>query len=511
MNDRHIVVVGAGPGGLTASMILARRGFRVTTFEKRNEVGGRNSPIRLGPFTFDTGPTFLMMRFILDEMFREAGRRVEDYLELVRLEPMYDLVFDDSRMQFTTDHAAMKEQIRAHFPGREEGLDAFLKKEGARFDHLYPCLQKDYGSFAAYLDPVFWRAVPYLGAGRSVYGTMHRHFKDEWLTLCFTFQSKYLGMSPWDCPAAFGMLPYIEHAYGVYHVQGGLSEISAAMARVLEEAGGELHLETPVRRLLIEHGQVRGVELEGGDKVEADEVVVNADFAQAMGGLVEPHNLRKWHPDRLVEKAFSCSTFMLYLGLDKLYDVPHHTIVFARDYRGNIEDITHRGVPSHDMSFYVRNASVTDPSLAPEGKSAVYVLVPVPNCTAALHWDEQRDAYRERVLDVIAARTPMPDIRDHIEAEHVITPEDWWLDYDVYIGATFSMAHTIGQLLYFRPHNEFEELEHCYLVGGGTHPGSGLPTIYESGRITANLISRRHGVPFEPPTPLPAPSEMPGS
>jgi phytoene desaturase len=331
---------------------------------------------------------------------------------------------------------------------------------------------------------------------------MKKYFKDDLLTTCFTFQSKYLGMSPWTCPAAFSMLPYIEHAYGVYHVQGGLSEISAAMAHVVESKGGEVHLEAPVRRLLVEGGRAVGVELETGEEVRADEVVINADFGYAVSELVEPAHLRKWTPRALEKKQWSCSTFMLYLGLDKVYDMPHHTIVFAEDYRENIRDITERMVLSRDMSFYVRNSSVTDPRVAPEGKSGIYVLVPVPNCRAGIDWAAEKDRYRNAVIDAMERRTALSDIRAHIEQERVIVPDEWRTDYDVYIGATFNLAHTIGQMLVFRPGNRFAEIENCYLVGGGTHPGSGLPTIYESGRISANLISAAHNVAFEPPSPL---------
>jgi phytoene desaturase len=487
-------------------MILAHRGLRVTVFEKKPVVGGRNAPVRLGPFRFDTGPTFLMMKFILDEVFREAGERSQDHLDFVLLDPMYRLLFRDRELSFTHDHERMRREIAANFPGREEGLERFLVKERGRFEHLFPCLQKAYGGLLAYLAPVFLKAVPYLGGTRKVFDVMQGYFGDEELTLCFTFQSKYLGMSPWDCPAAFSMLPYIEHAYGVYHVTGGLCEISAAMADVAQSRGAEVHLNTEVSGLVVENGDVKGVELSDGERVEADEVVVNCDFAHAMNTLVAPELLRKWGPEQLERKRYSCSTFMLYLGLDKVYDMPHHAIVFADDYRANLVDITERKVLSDDLSFYVRNASVTDPTLAPEGKSAVYVLVPVPNCRADIDWGQRASAYREHVLDVIQERTPMGDIRAHIEEEKTITPGGWWSDYGVHIGATFSLAHNIGQLMHLRPHNRFEELGHCYLVGGGTHPGSGLPTIYESGRISANLICAAHGVPFEPPSPLSAPA-----
>ncbi|MGD2175491.1 MAG: phytoene desaturase family protein, partial [Candidatus Brocadiaceae bacterium] len=424
-------------------------------------------------------------------------------MEFVRLEPMYRLVFGEFAMDFTTDHERMKQEIRAAFPGREDGLDAFMEKERAKFRHLFPCLQKPYVRWTSLFTPVFLKALPYLDLRSTVMENVLGYFGEESLGVCFSFQSKYLGMSPWDCPAAFTILPYIEHEYGVYHVMGGLSEISAAMAKVVEEEGGEIHLETPVTRLVTEGREVRGVELEGGERVYGDEVVLNSDFGYAMSELVGSARLKKWGEDKLRDRPFSCSTFMLYLGLDKVYDLPHHSIIFADDYLDNLEDVFKRKTLSDDMSYYIRNATITDPTLAPEGKSAVYVLVPVPNQKSGIDWEQQREPYRDRVLEAIESGTCMSDVRQHIEAERVITPLDWEQEYNVFLGATFNLAHTLGQMMYFRPRNRFEELEHCYLVGGGTHPGSGVPTILESGRISANLICDHYDVPYPPPAPLP--------
>jgi phytoene desaturase len=287
----------------------------------------------------------------------------------------------------------------------------------------------------------------------------------------------------------------VEHAFGVYHVMGGLSEISGAMAKICRELGVQLRPGTPVKQLLLEGRRVRGVELRNGEKVFGDETVLNADFGYAMKNLVPPGVLKKYSAENMNRREFSCSTFMLHLGLDKVFDMPHHTIFFAGDYQGNIRDIFERKVLSEDISFYVRNASVTDPSLAPPGHSSVYVLVPVPNQTAKIDWGREQQVFRERVLQAIEKRADMKNLTSHIREEVVFTP-DTWQSMNIQFGATFNLAHALRQMLYFRPHNQFEELDNCYLVGGGTHPGSGLPTIYESGRIAANLIARRHGVPF---------------
>ena len=494
-NSNQIIIVGAGPGGLTTAMLLAARGFKVTVFEKASHVGGRNAAIVRNGYKHDTGPTFLMMKFILDEVFEEAGRHIGDYLKCVKLEPMYRLQFEDVRLEPTTAREAMLQQLDQHFPGNRDGYDKFMAVEKERFHRMYPCLQKDYASVGQYLSKDMLRALPKLSIGRSLISVLGDYFREEKLKLSFTFQSKYLGMSAWDCPGAFAILPYVEHAFGVYHVMGGLSEISEAMAKVCRELGVNLRLGAPVKQLVLEGRKVRGVELASGEKVLADETVLNADFGYAMKYLVPPGALKKYSPEKVDSREYSCSTFMLYLGLDNIYDLPHHTIFFAGDYKRNISDIFQSKVLSDDLSFYVRNASVTDPALAPPGHSAIYVLVPVPNRTAQIDWAKEKPAFRDRVLAAMEQRGGMTDLRKHIHDEIVFTPQTWQ-DMNIQFGATFNLAHSLNQMLYFRPRNKFEELDNCYLVGGGTHPGSGLPTIYESGRIAANLISRRYGVEF---------------
>jgi phytoene desaturase len=354
---------------------------------------------------------------------------------------------------------------------------------------LYPCLEQPYHKASTLLSLQLLAAVPYVALGRSLFDVMRGIFGDDDLALAFTFQSKYLGMSPWACPGLFSIIPFIEHAFGVYHPIGGLSRISDAMADVARGHGAEIHLGAPVERILVEDRKAVGVRLASGEEARGDDVVINADFGYAMTRLFEPGVLRKYTPSRLSRMALSCSTFMLYLGLDTVYDVPHHTIVFARDYRSNVEAVFRGHELSSDISFYVRNADVTDSTLAPEGHSALYVLVPVPNLRGVMDWETTRESFRELALDTIASRTEMTDIREHIREERIVTPFDWRDRANVYEGATFNLAHNMRQLIYLRPRNKFEEIENCYLAGGGTHPGSGLPTIYQSGRIAADLIT----------------------
>ena len=497
MSKRKVAVIGAGPGGLTAAMILARRGVEVELFEAKDRVGGRNAQIDLGPYRFDTGPTFLMLKYLLDEVFTEAGFNSGDLLDFTPLEPMYRLQFRDFHIDSSTDRDKMAAQLEALRPGGADAFRRYFEREAQRFGRMAPCLQKDYSSFRELFCRDMRHALPQLSLGRSVLDVLKGYFGDEQLALAFSFQSKYLGMSAWECPGAFAMLSYVEYAYGIWHVTGGLSEISRVMAETAQKNGAKLHLNTRVKQLLLDGKKTTGVELEDGTRVEADSVFINADFAQAMEHLVTPGTLKKYTPQKLEQKKFSCSTFMLYLGLDKLYDAPHHTIFFAGDYHKNVGDIFKRKVLSEDLSFYIRNASITDPTLAPEGHSAVYVLVPCPNLRADIDWIQETPRFRQLVLDHIRRQPGWEDIEEHIVQEKVIAPPDWEQDYDVYAGATFNLAHSLNQMLYFRPRNRFEEIGNCYLVGGGTHPGSGLPTIYESGRISANLFCKDRGIAYE--------------
>jgi phytoene desaturase len=240
------------------------------------------------------------------------------------------------------------------------------------------------------------------------------------------------------------------------------------MARVVEELGGKIHLPCPVRSLVLDGRKVTGILLESGETVAADEVVINADFAHAMSRLVPEGKLKKYTPKKLAEKKYSCSTFMIYLGIDGTVPLDHHTIFFAKDYHANLNDISKRKVLSKDISFYVQNASVTDPSLAPAGKSALYILVPTPNQSGSVAWGEERESFKNHVLDLVEKRANIPDLRSRVRVERVISPLDWQEDGRIYLGATFNLAHTFSQLLYLRPRNKFEELDHCYLVGGGT-------------------------------------------
>jgi phytoene desaturase len=489
---KDVIIIGAGPGGLSAGMLLASDGYNVKIFEKQNYLGGRNSKVDLENYTFDLGPTFFIMKSILEEIFEKTGKKLEDYVNLVEINPMYRLKFGNGTSFYpwsSNYEKKMLEEIEKAFPGESSGYLAYLQREEVKYQKLIPCLQVPYCSWKDLLKPNFLKALPYLDAHLSLYNNMKRYFKDDLLKLAFTFQAKYIGMSPWEAPGTFSIISYLEHSNGVYHVEGGLNRLSGAMAEVIKEKKGTIELSSPVSKIVFEGKKAVGVKLSDGRVINGDHIIMNADFAEGMSKLV-PENLRKKYSDfNLYKKKFSCSTFMLYLGIDKVYDeFPHHNIIFANDYRSNVDDITQNKILSEDFSFYVQNASISDTTLAPKGKSILYVLVPVPNNKSKIDWEKEKIGFRDKIIQALEKEGEFKDLSNHIEVERIITPKEWEEEKDVYLGATFNLGHQVSQMLIFRPHNKLEGYENLYLVGGGTHPGSGLPTIYESGRITADLI-----------------------
>jgi phytoene desaturase len=352
------------------------------------------------------------------------------------------------------------------------------------------------------VSPVVADALPHVGLAHSLHATAGDYFKDEALRLAFSFQSAYLGMSPWECPGGFSMVPYVEHAWGIRHVRGGVHQLCLALARVAQSLGARVRTRAEVTRLVTLGDRCVAVELASGEKLAADEVIVNADAALALGRLLEHGPSLRWNRRHLEHLDESCSTFMLYLGLDRQLPLRHHTFFFAEDYRAEMERLFHAGVLGHDLSLYVCNPSVSDPTLAPEGHSALYVLALVPNTRSRVDWAEEGRWLYRTVLHALEQRSGL-SIAPHVRAESSISPTQWERDYAVSHGAVFGPAHHIGQLLALRLPNQLPWPSNVLLAGGATSPGSGLPTILESARIATRLICERHGVAFPPSRALP--------
>ena len=513
-------------------MLLAHAGAQVTVLERRGHVGGRTSALEfpapcgrtadrrgganppLNPqrstldpsprYRFDTGPTFFLYPRVLGEIFAAVGRDLFTEVPMVRLDPQYRLEFGaGGRLDATPDVAEMERQIAAISPADAGNFARFLDDNREKLARFRPILESPFNSWRDAASPVLAKMLPLVRPWLSLDGELGRYFQDPRLRVAFSFQSKYLGMSPFRCPSLFSILSFLEYEHGVWHPLGGCAAVSEKMAEICLDLGVDIRLNEPVEKIRFRGRRAVAVETPA-DVYPTDALVINADFGRAMTRLVPDELRRRWTDRRLDKKKFSCSTFMLYLGVDGLEeDLPHHTIYIAEDYQRNLREIETEKTLSDDPSVYVQNAGVTDPSLAPAGKSTLYVLAPVTNESPHVDWDRDGDAFRERVLDQVERRFGVADLRDRIEVEHRITPADWDGGYEIHRGATFNLAHNLGQMLHLRPRNRFEDLEGVYLVGGGTHPGSGLPVIYESARITSRLLAEDYDFDEVPSAEMP--------
>jgi phytoene desaturase len=492
--SKRVVIVGAGPGGLATAMLLARSGIHVTVVEKHGRVGGRTSTLEQDGFKFDIGPTFFLYPRVLKEIFADAGYDLDREVPMVRLDPQYRLVFGDGgQIDATADVAEMEKQIAAISPGDAAEFKNFLTRNRKKLESFLPVLESPFENWRDLMKPELMKLLPLMKPWLSLDGDLRSHFKDERIRLGFSFQSKYLGMSPFRCPSLFSILSFLEYEHGVFHPIGGCGAVTAAMARICKELGVEFLMEEPVEEVLVEKGKAIGVRT-AKNTLKADAVVMNADFADAARKLIPAKHRSKWSDKKIESKKFSCSTFMMYLGIEGRYDdIAHHTIYLAENYKQNLSDIEELHRLSENPSFYVQNASVTDATLAPKGMSTLYVLLPVTHETGLIDWKVETPKFRELALQQIA-RIGIKDIESRIVTERVITPQGWGEEFGLHKGATFSMAHSLDQMLHLRPHNRFEDVRGMYLTGGGTHPGSGLPVIFQSARISSTLLLEDLGI-----------------
>lgn len=504
----RVAIVGGGPGGMSCAVLLAASGLDVTVFEARPVLGGRTARIELTgdddkTYAFDRGPTFFLMPYVLEEIFAAAGRDLHDYATLTRLDPMYRLILGRENdtpitLDCTQDLSEMSRRLSAISPTDAANFQRFIADNREKLRLMEPILRRPIRSLFDLADFETAKVLPHLNPHLSVHGLLSRYFKHPLVQRAVSFQSKYLGMSPRDCPSIFTILPFIEYEYGIWHPTGGCNALIDAMARVFEELGGMIRLGSPVERVTFNGQQATGVVVDG-ETLAYDHIVINADAPWAIKNLipasVRPASISNAAIDR---KKYSCSTFMLYLGLDGEIDLPHHTIYVTGKYEDNLADITDRGVLSDEPSMYICNPSAMDPSLAPAGQSAAYVLVPTPNCkigeAGGIDWSRESQGLRATTIEQMERVFGIPSVESRIRAELMLTPDDWRAS-NIQFGATFNLAHGLMQMLHRRPRNELNGLKNCWLVGGGTHPGSGLPVIFLSSQTTARLLCARAGVP----------------
>lgn len=513
----RVAIIGAGPGGLAAAVLLAARGCDVTVFEAREVVGGRSGRVLARSdagveYGFDMGPTFFLMPYVLDEIFAAAGKKTADYLDLRRLDPMYRLIIgrpgrDPLVLDTTQRVGEMARRIAEHAPADGPAFERFMRDNRRKLGLMESILRRPIRGPLDLVDGDTLKVLPMLKPHKSVHGLLAEYFTDEHVKLAVCFQSKYLGMSPFDCPSLFTILPFIEYEFGVWHPIGGCHAIMQGLARCARELGASIETRAPVEQISFEGRRATGVSVNGSWR-RFDAVVANADASWAIKNLI-PARLRggpghRQYADAALDaKRYSCSTYMLYLGVEGAVDLPHHTIYTSRTYTDNLADIASRGRLSEDPSVYVCNPSRLDPTLAPPGHSSLYVLVPTPNCrpgtdARTIDWAVEGAVVRDRAYAQLERVFGLADIRDRVRAERAITPDDW-RGMNINHGATFNLAHNLGQMLHKRPQNRLRGFQGLYLVGGGTHPGSGLPTIFLSSQITVGLLMDDLGARAERP------------
>ena len=459
------LIIGAGPGGLTAAAILAKAGLRVTVLERLSHVGGRTSTFQAQGFRFDHGPTFFHYPQVLESILESIGYDLWREVKLIKLDPQYRLIYGSGGEILATPNVNRMEQEIARLCPKDAGnMARFLTDNRYKLKKFKPFLECSFDNWRATVTPKLLQLLPTLRPWRSLDDELRQYFSDERIRLAFSFQSKYLGMSPFECPGLFTILSFLEYEYGVYHPMGGCGAVTTALARIAKQLGAEIRLNEPVEEVLVRGRRATGVRTKQRE-YQADAIVINADFARAMTRMIPAQYRRKWTDAALAKKRMSCSAFMMYLGVRGLYqNLAHHTIYISKDYAQNMEDVGHRHVLSDDPSTYVQNACVTDPGLAPKGMSTIYVLVPVTHQTPHVDWAKETPRYRRIVIDKLKSMG-MQDIESRIEYERILTPDSWDTDFEVHRGSVFGLAHSWSQMLHLRPRNRFEELDSVYLTG----------------------------------------------
>ena len=487
---KKVIIIGAGPGGLAAGMLLSAKGYKVHIYEKDSVVGGRMQPMVLKDHTFDTGPTFLMEPGTLKHVFELANENLEDHLELIKVDPLYEFLFKNKNFKPTTDKEKMRKEMERVFPAHVVDYFDFLDRQDIKHQKLKPLWRSSFNSVFTYFNPMIFRSLWYRDTHSTVFKRLKKRFTDEDLVHAMSFQTKYLGMSPFKAPGMFTILSYLEFSKGLFHVKGGLHQIALAMQKIIEKNGGKIHLNKPVKRLIIRKKKAYGVAFED-DTVDTSKIIINdSDFSYFAKNLIPKKHQRKYKNKHINKLKHSLSLFVMYLALDKTYNLAHHTMIFADNPTQSIKALTEQNNLPFDLTVYVHNPSKMDKTLTKnKTHSSLTISVAVPNTKADIDWTTATNAFRKEIITRIQDKTHINDLEDHIIAEKIITPSDWEKHYNLHQGATFGLAHTKHQVLHNRPNNRYRDTKHVYLVGAGTHPGGGLMSVFQSAILTTKKIT----------------------
>ncbi len=489
------VVVGSGFGGLAIAARLQSAGVGVTLVEKRERIGGRAYQLVDRGYTFDMGPSLITAPEVIDSIFRAAGKRLTDYVELMPLDPYYRIYFHDgTHIDYVGDVERMKEQM-ARFDQRDaDNLDGFL----AAVRPIYDAVIGDrlgskpfdtVGSMMRFL-PRVARMRAYLPVSTFV----NRWFRDFRHRFIYSFHPLFVGGNPFKTPSIYLMIPFLEREGGVWFTRGGMYSVVEALGRLFFEQGGEIRTGEEVREILVEDGRAVGVRT-AREEIRADLVVSNADPGHTYGRLVDHSARRRWSDGKLASTQWSMSCFLLYIGTRRRYpQLEHHTLILTERYQGLLRDIFDRKVLPDDFSMYLHAPTRTDPAMAPEGGESMYVLVPVANQRSGIDWGAVKQELADRIIDFLEG-WGLEGLREETEVLHVFTPEDFESELNATWGNAFAIEPKLTQTAWFRPHNRSEDVDNLYLVGAGTHPGAGVPGVLLSAETTYGCIARDFGLP----------------
>jgi phytoene desaturase len=493
MQAEKVIVIGSGFGGLAVAARLAARGYQVEVLEKLDKAGGRAYVFERQGFIFDGGPTVITAPFLFDEIFELAGRKREDYVEFIPLNPFYRIFDHQGRyFEYNADIDYVQSQIDQWHPADRAGYKRFLDTTQAIFQKGFIELaDKPFLSFTDML-----KVAPdliKLRSYRSVYGYVSQFIENEFLRRCFTFHPLLIGGNPFTASSIYTLIHYLEREWGVWYARGGTGALVQALVRLIEELGGRFYFNAEVDKILIENKRAVGVRLKEGSVHKADHVISNVDVPFTYMHLIDPQHRGLRNSDLRYRRLtrYSMSLVVIYFGTDRLYrDTPlaHHNIIFGKRYKGLLEDIFEGQTLPEDFSLYLHMPTLTDPSLAPPGHEAFYVLAPVPHLGANIHWEQAAQTYQTAILRFLEENY-LPDLQHHIVSIHMIDPRYFRDCLNTYLGTGFSIQPLLTQSAWFRPHNRSEDIPNLYFVGAGTHPGAGLPGVVSSAKIVDHLIS----------------------
>lgn len=494
MNKPSIIVIGAGVGGIATAAHLAQQGLHVTVVEKNSRPGGRCNQFVRDGHHFDSGPTLLVMPLVYEAEFAALGASFAEMLDLHRVDPTYHLIFDDnSRLELTSDMKRMQEQLERIEPGSFHGLLRYLD-EGCR--HYRVALEKlvnrDFRTAADFFSlqniPLLYQIKPLV----KHYDNMSHYFTNPRLKAAFTFQDVYMGLSPFEAPATFSMMPYTELAHGVWYPKGGMYRIVEALVEIAQLAGVEFVYQTAVTQITVNDSGITGVLLEDGRSLKADAIVANADLPYVYQNLLPTSNTAK----KMKRKRYSCSVISFFWGVDKPYpQLPPHSLFLVDDYRGNFNSIIDDLTLPQTPSLYIHAPTRLDASMAPPGEDTIIAIVPVGHLdeTGEQDWPQIRQRARQGVFKRLAD-LGISDLEAHLKFEVNYTPLSWRKRYNLVKGATHGLGHNLLQLGYMRPHNRHAQYRNLYFVGASTHPGTGVPTALVSARLTAARLLEEMGI-----------------